>query len=414
MSLLRGRSTRAILASTFSNALHAPRFIAGFVARRDRNTWVFGNVHGFRDSPRYLAQYVRQDQPGIRVVWLAHDDQSASAAESAGLEVVLARTRAARRVQLRAGVAFFTHGFRDLDLSDVAGAYQVYLWHGTPLKRVGLDVSRVQARRRSAPARLAARIVRLTQASGYRLVRLFVAAGELDRQRFITAFGAPPKRVVALGSPRFDVIRGGRAFDLVVQTDLRAQLGYGPDDRLIVWLPTHRREYGEASWLPALDGAQLDEALGPDSRIKLLIKPHPNAEWDVFRERMSDDPRIRLMRESDVDVNALLHVADGLITDYSSVCFDYAILERPIWFLAPDVERYNSDRGLYDPYDVVTGGRHHLDWGSLLAAMRADESDAQGGEGMANWKSVADYARNNTEPDACGRIVDVILAATTH
>jgi CDP-glycerol glycerophosphotransferase len=406
MALIRGRSGRAVLSSTLRIAVQAPRFVASYFARRDRATWVFANVHGFRDSARYMAEHVVNNEPGVTVHWIANSAESAAAAAAAGLRVTMLGDPEATRIQRRAGVAFFSHGFQDLNLPLLSRAFLVYLWHGTPLKRVGLDVNAAQAQRRPLAIRVAARIVRWFHFRAYGLVGLYVAAGELDRERFVTAFGAPAERVKPLGSPRFDVISGGEAYHRLVPGDLRASLGYKPGERLIVWLPTHRREYGDAAWLPALSRDQLDQSLGSDTNVRLLVKTHPNADWEVYRERLPDDPRVRLLRETDVDVNALLHIADGVISDYSSVVFDYAILRRPIYFLAPDIDRYDADRGLYDPYATLTGGRQHADWPSLLTALATDE-------GMVNWRRVADYCRMNSEPETCRRITQAILAAVT-
>ena len=50
------------------------------------------------------------------------------------------------------------------------------------------------------------------------------------------------------------------------------------------------------------------------------------------------------------DINELLHVADVLVTDYSSVIFEYALLGRPMVFFAPDLEAYEGERGFYFDY----------------------------------------------------------------
>ncbi|MGZ8794277.1 MAG: CDP-glycerol glycerophosphotransferase family protein [Gaiellaceae bacterium] len=411
MTVIHGASALGVLRNTLGTLARAPRFVISFFARRDRKVWVFGNVHGFRDSPRYMAEHVLHNEADIKAFWIAHDPDTAMRAKAAGLKVAMAGSPEARRIHHRARVAFFTHGFRDLELPLLSRAYLVYLWHGTPLKRIGLDVSAPGPRRQAIRLRGAARVVHWFQRRAYGRVRLFVAAGELDRERFITAFDAPRQRVKPLGSPRFDVIRGADAYRRVAPGDLRAELGYLPHERLIVWLPTHRREYGDTTWLPVLSSSGLEASLGVDSDVRILVKTHPNAEWEVFRERLPDDSRIRLLQETEVDVNALLHIADGLISDYSSVLFDYAVLRRPIYFFAPDVERYDSNRGLYDPYAVVTGGRNHTDWPSLLHAL-ANDSLLPDGEGLANWQKIADYTRNNTEPEACRRIADAIRRAT--
>ncbi|MEP7158918.1 MAG: CDP-glycerol glycerophosphotransferase family protein [Chloroflexota bacterium] len=408
IALVRGHSSRRVLRNTVRNLAQIPRFLVSRLSRRDPKLWVFGNLHGFRDSPRYLAEHLVHEQPDLRAHWIAHTADEAGAARAAGVEAVLIGTPEAKRIQRRAGVAFFTHGFRDLDLPLVGGAYLVYLWHGVPFKRVGLDLNVAQARRRPPPVKVAARIVRWATFRAYRLVHLYVASGELDKERFLTAFGTSPERVKPLGSPRFDVIRGTQAYRWVMPRDLRGELGYAPEDRIVLWVPTHRREYGDDAWLPTLtpdDLAALDA-----SNVKLLVKTHPRADWDVYRERLPDHPRVRLLHESDVDVNCLLNIADALVTDYSSVVFDYAVLGRPVHFFAPDVERYTADRGLYDPYDTLTKGMHHTAWAALLGALAQGARAGAGGEGMLLWKRVADYVGNNTEPETCRRIAEAIVS----
>ena len=402
MSLVRGRSSRAVLASLARNLARVPAFLASRFSRRDPRLWVFGNLHGFRDSPRYMAEHVLHEQPALTACWIAHSAGELAVARAAGVRAELIGSAEAKRVQRRAGVAFFTHGFRDLDLPLVSGAYLVYLWHGVALKRIGLDLNVASSRRRPLPLRVVARLVRWLNRAGYALVHLYVASGELDRERMLSAFRPPPDRVRPLGSPRFDVIRGGEAYQRVMPADLRAQLGYAPGDRIVLWVPTHRREYGDASWLPELTVADVDAALG-DGPVRLLVKTHPNADWPTYRGRLPEDPRVRLLAESDVDVNCLMHIADALVTDYSSAVFDYSVGGRPVFFFAPDVERYSADRGLYDPYDTLTGGRHHTTWPTLLTAL-AGLAEGGSGEGVELQERVAAFCRNNTEPDVCRRV----------
>ena len=408
LAVIKGESGRDVLRNTIINLGQIPALIVNRFRRRDPRTWVFGNIHGFRDSPRYMAEYVVSARPALAVWWIAHSRAEAEDARRAGLNVALRGDKEATRIQRRAGVAFFTHGFRDLDLPQLAGAYLVYLWHGTPLKRIGLDVSVSGARRRSFAVRGAARVVRWFQRRAFGWVGLFVAASELDQERFMTAFAVPRERVPVLGSPRFDVIRGGSAYKRIVGDDLRARLGYRTDDYLCVWLPTHRREYGDANWLPSLSGDDLDEMLG-ETKVQLLVKPHPRADWDVYHDRLPDHGRIKLLRESEIDVNTLLHIADALVTDYSSVVADYIILDRPVEFFAPDIDTYSDNRGLYEPYEKLTGGMHHGSFGSLLMSLRDDSMGRESARGMAVARHMAGYCRPNTDLEACSRIVDVII-----
>jgi len=409
ISALQGGGPRAVLANSMKTLQQAPTFARSRLSRRDPNVWAFGNIHGFRDTPRYVAEHVKAGWPNLTPWWIAQDDDDASAAREAGLKVAMRNSAEANEVQRKAGVAFLTHGFRDLDFPYLLGSYMVFLWHGTPMKRIALDVGEGRMSKRPFAVRTAFRFVHWLQSASYRTVRLFDAASELDQKRFSTAFRAPKSRIPVIGSPRFDVIRGGAAYDRVVPGDLRAELGVEPHQRIVLWLPTHRHEYGEESWLPALTEQEVDAALG-GSNVRLLVKPHPLANRDVYERSLPKHPAVTLLRENAVDVNCLMHVADSLVTDYSSAVFDYSILGRPVQFFAPDVDRYTNVRGLYDSYDSLTGGEHHRDWPGLLNALRADEAGADG-SGARTVRLVAAYCRNNLEPEVCERLTARVATA---
>lgn len=405
--LLEAHPARKMFGNLWHHIARAPSYLVGRVGRRDDRLWVFGNHKGYRDSPRYLAEHIVNEQPGLSAWWIARTDAEAESARAAGLSVAMLNSAEASRLERKAGVAFFCNSFRDLNLSQLGGAHIVHLYHGTPLKRISLDVDRSHFTQRSPVLRLLAAVSGWSLARKYGLVDMFVAAGELACSRYVTAFGASPKRVRSLGTPRFDVIRGGLAYDRVAGGDVRARLGYAPDDWIVLWLPTWR-EHGDADWLPVIDIEQMDMALA-DTTVAMLIKTHPFADHAVFEQRLPQSRRLKLLREEEVDVNCLLHIADELVTDYSSAAFDYAILGRPIQFFAPDVEAYRAGRDLYEPYDRLTGGLHHRDWPSLLAALREDAQRRPDSAGQLLAGRVADYAGNNTAPDVCRRIVATIV-----
>jgi CDP-glycerol glycerophosphotransferase (TagB/SpsB family) len=389
------------------NAMSAV-FMASHLARRNRRLWLLGNHKGFRDNPRYLAEYLLAEHPEIEVWWQARTRREAEAARAAGMKVVMRGSRTGARLHLRAGVAFLCSGFMDLRVPRLGGAYIVHLYHGTALKRISLDVEFDRFVSGSRFLRWYARRQHAGLQSRHRRVSMVVAAGELAKRRFLTAFGLPPERIPVLGTPRFDVIQGGPAYDRVAGGDLRARLGIGADDHLVLWLPTWR-EAGDAGWLPPVDADAVEAALG-GSNVRILVKPHPYADFDVYRARLPDHPALRLLPEDDTDVNCLLRIADTLVTDYSSAIFDYALLHRPIHFFAPDAAEYTQGRGFYEPYDGLTEGRHHLAWSSLLPALReaAEGTDAAG---LAMAERIARLAGNCEEPGNCERIYRAVAEA---
>lgn len=404
-ALLGRRGSRRMVRGSLRRIVGEVAYYAGHLSRRDPRIWVFGNLKGFRDNPRYLAEHVVDAHPEIEVWWVARTSLEADQARLAGMRVVSFGSGESARIQRRAGVGFLSNAFIDLQSSYLGGALIVHLYHGLGLKRIllDMDVSRLMVRGRLT--RTVSRIHRWSVARQLRRIDLIMAAGEFARDHFVTAFGLPARRVPVVGTPRFDVIQGGAAYDRLVGGDLRAQLGLAKEDHVVLWLPTWR-EHGDALWLPPLTASMLDVGL-VGTTVTMLVKTHPYADQQVYEERLPRHPRLRLLPESDVDVNCLLRIADTLITDYSSAAFDYALLRRPIHFFAPDAEEFDRGRGLYESFERLTGGMHHTDWASLLAAL-ADVSRGEDALGMETARRVAELAGNDDEPGSCERIVQVV------
>jgi CDP-glycerol glycerophosphotransferase len=392
---------RGFLRRTATTVAHS----AGHLLPRDRRLWVFGNIKGFRDNPRYLAEHIVNNHPDIAVWWVARSTVEADAAMRAGLSVAMLGTSRAARTQLRAGVAFLSNAFIDLEPAYLGGASIVHLYHGLGLKKILLDLDVGKLVHAGGVTRALAGLQRWSVRRRLAQIDLVIAAGEFARQHFATGFGLPVERIPAVGTPRFDVIHGEAAYARLVSGDLRAQLQIATDAHVVLWLPTWR-EAGDASWLPTLQRSDVDELLG-GSRVLLLIKTHPYADRGVFATQLPDHACIRLLDEAEVDVNCLLRIADVLVTDYSSAAFDYALLRRPIHFFAPDAAGYDDRRGLYEPYHRLTGGMEHADWPSLLGALAA-ASRGDDAQGMASAARVADLARNNEEPGNCERITQLV------
>jgi CDP-glycerol glycerophosphotransferase len=77
------------------------------------------------------------------------------------------------------------------------------------------------------------------------------------------------------------------------------------------------------------------------------------------------------------DVTQVLPAIGLLVTDYSSIAYDFALTSRPIAFLAPDVERYAATRGLYEPYEKFSAGTELESWTELIAMLDRAESDPE-------------------------------------
>ncbi|MFS4095422.1 CDP-glycerol glycerophosphotransferase family protein [Streptomyces sp. AF1A] len=208
--------------------------------------------------------------------------------------------------------------------------------HGTPLKRMGLDQMEHPAAAKGLDfAALLARIDKWDYS---------VSANSHSTRMWERAY---PARYTSLdyGYPRNDVFYTSGAEEVRAA---RERLGIPPGRTAILYAPTHR-DY-EAGFTPRLDLAALADRLGEDT--VLLVRAHyfyGGAASPLTGLRRSG----RIIDVSSYDpVEELCLAADALVTDYSSIMFDYANLDRPIVVYADDWETYRTTRGVY--FDLMT------------------------------------------------------------
>jgi CDP-glycerol glycerophosphotransferase len=154
-----------------------------------------------------------------------------------------------------------------------------------------------------------------------------------------------------VGYPRNDVLATAGEDEV---ERIRAQLGIEPGRRAVLYAPTHREYLTE--WQPTLDLAALADGLGSD--FVIMARLHYLHESDPQLSELHRQGRIRDVARHP-SVEELCLASDALITDYSSIMFDYAVLDRPIVIHAPDWETYRAKRGTYfdlmaEPPGVVT------------------------------------------------------------
>jgi CDP-glycerol glycerophosphotransferase len=149
-----------------------------------------------------------------------------------------------------------------------------------------------------------------------------------------------------VGYPRNDVLATATG-DRVERA--RGELGIEPGLTAVLYAPTHRDH--QAGFVAVLDLAEVADALGPDYVV--LARTHYFHGADPALRRLHGEGRIRDVSDHP-SVEELCLAADVLITDYSSIMFDYAVLDRPIVLHAPDWELYRVIRGTY--FDLLAEG----------------------------------------------------------
>jgi CDP-glycerol glycerophosphotransferase len=286
---------------------------------------------GYSCNPRAIYERARELVPTMRGVWVVRPD--AAGTLPAGVEHVAPGTR--EYYDLLARARYFVNNVNFPNhLVKRPGTVHVMTHHGTPLKRMGLDL-------RDTPVAGS----RMDFAALLRRCRRWdysISANPFSTLVWERVYPAAYESL-EVGYPRNDVLVGAGEDDV---QRIRAELGIRPEQRAILYAPTHR-EY-RTGYVPLLDVARLADRLGEDHVV--LARLHYFYAGDPSLRALQRTGRL-LDVAAHPSVEDLCLAADVLVTDYSSLMFDYAVLDRPIVIHAPDWEVYQAMRGTY--FDLI-------------------------------------------------------------
>jgi len=399
------------------------------VVPRNPRLWVFGSGTGPGEGALPLYRVARAQLPGdIRLVWLASTEAELATARALGFDSERKTGWGGFLFTLRARVAVVTHGFGDVNRYGTRGAFTVQLWHGIPLKKLHLD-SPAALRLSLLPDHAAIRgIMRHAYRFAGRGIGLFPVASELVAERIRSAFGVRDDAIVVTGDPRDDALltgtpeeRKAEARELIVDA-----VGPVPDGaRLVLYAPTWR-DGGADPGAPTADEWRAIGAWAERANAVLLVRTHPLGAGDYARGPAISH-RVRMLPPARLpEINPALPAIASLVTDYSSIAYDYALGADPerdrVVFFAPDVELYAQSRGLYQNYRELTGGDYVTTWANVLDRLDAPVDPARVRwlrdehvdrlDGRATERVLAEILRRVAVPGASAEGLDLGTPAT--
>lgn len=259
------------------------------------------------------------------------------------------------------------------------------LWHAEGVfKKFGLHIPQPEN-------------IRKREIAGAQKLTWVVCSSESVAPYYAEAFGVDAGKVLPLGAPRAD------RFLSCTDTEKYKEKIYSlyPQCRgkkLVLYAPTFRDDETEdRKLLDSFDISEFNRRLGDE--YALLVRLHPQIH------RCEDAVNGAVDVTDYEDVGELTLGCDIMITDYSSVCMDAALIRKPLYFYAFDLEKYNADRSFYFDYESYVPGPAAKDFPSLLSMIEEGRA-ADYSERAENFRSF-----NFGEPDefAAKRVVDTIM-----
>lgn len=335
--------------------------------RRADDRWAFGHTRDvFAGNPKYLFLWMALHRPDLHLTWISASARTRRLLRANGYR---ARARWSPRgmlAALRAGTFVFAHGTDNVNAQLSRGAFLLNLWHGVGLKavHVGHEAGMTADAYRQAMGAVA-RLFVLHHIIPYDAV---VSTSDLMQAHFAAQFRLPPDRCPQLGYPRLDCVADPALARLAEELDHSVGFEMNPDGfrEVYIYLPTFRdtgRPFFERA-LPDLD--RLSGILKARDAL-LYLKPHIR----TLEHFSANYPNIRIWPDA-IDFHTYLGRFTGLITDYSSVLYDYLFLKQTGAILYTfDFEEYvTRDRALIYPYEDNVAGLRIATFDALCDVLR--------------------------------------------
>jgi CDP-glycerol glycerophosphotransferase (TagB/SpsB family) len=354
-----------------------PLTLLNKVMKKNPKMIFFYSNLGFRDNVKAFYDYLIQNKyhENYEIVVSANDFERF--VKDAPEGVTFVNLKAGIRYFLKAKYAFFCFG--KYPIKPAKKQMVVNLWHGTPLKKIGnLEAG--------------------CEKIDYNFFTKVLTTAPMYKSIMASIFGCKESQVEVMGNPRNDeMFVSNKLLDTAIRRGSR---------KVFLWLPTYR-EYNPdfvISCLGREDLDRLNEYLkGVESR--LIIKTHP---LQTIAEESLNYPYIDFITEEQLQkqkmtVYTLLRNADGLITDYSSVYFDYMLLDRPIAFAVEDMEEYGAKRGF-----VFENPKEYMPGMEIRKVEDVEKFISDTFNGMDPWKEqrkeINDKVNYYQDGDTCERI----------
>ncbi|MGL5153135.1 MAG: CDP-glycerol glycerophosphotransferase family protein [Clostridium sp.] len=229
---------------------------------------------------------------------------------------------------------------------------QIYLqtWHGTPLKRLAKDID-IGEDATFYRSKMSYEEMVKTYEQDEEKYDFLVSPNEYSTEKFQSAFGVNKRKILETGYPRNDSLF---TINEVEVNEIKDKLNIPKKKKVILYAPTWRENKYSArgyTYTPKVDFKKWKESLGEE--FVVIYKPH----YLIVNKIEDNGLENFLYRfDSNIDIKDLYLISNILITDYSSVFFDYICLDKPVVFYMDDLKEYKEElRGFYININELPG-----------------------------------------------------------
>jgi len=349
-----------------------PIYWVSFLFPRSKKIWLFGSTFGrrFADNPRYLYIYLNEynrnaENKEIRPIWISKNKEIISQLKNKGYEAYYAHSMKGIWFSLRGKVYFFDNYSKDISFWLSGGAKKINMWHGIPLKKIQHDNIFDSFRH---PKNWKEKIKNYPRnISDEKPSHYILTTSQLLEPIFSSAFQT--EHVLVCGYPRCQTMKDSSFHAFITQLEQetldRIHGSLETNEKMVYYMPTFRNS--EEQFFNVMDLEKFHVFLKKEG-ITFCVKLHPKSKLrEKFKELEGEQI---IIIDPDTDPYVFLKMADVLVTDYSSIYFDYLLMDRPIVFFDYDLEEYKGNsREMYFDYEEFTPGKKAVNQSELEMAI---------------------------------------------
>ncbi|MCR5238232.1 MAG: CDP-glycerol glycerophosphotransferase family protein [Lachnospiraceae bacterium] len=315
---------------------------------------------GFRCNCKYIARYLIDHDSPVDIIWDSTVEPDAFLPK--GIRKVIRDTPEYYDAAYGARVYLTNCGPQPF-FNKPFGQYMIDTWHGTgPFKKAGMSVNGMTDKEKESLRHQ------------FSQVDLFISNSKDNTEMYRESFEFK-KEIMECGYPRNDIFFDDQA-KIEIRNRLRRELELAPTQKTVLYVPTFRDNKEKSSDQYDLDMKTVQNALenrfGDDFRL-LYRFHHALYQFGQFNDFYENALDVTLYE----DIQELLVLADVLITDYSSVMWDFSLMRKPVFLYQNDADTYMNDRGFYWPPDEWPYPRAHTTDEMKQIIEQFDDTDYQ-------------------------------------
>lgn len=343
----------------FKQAFSFVAYSVSFLFPRNKKLWLYGNLKGsFRDNSKYLFIYNSTHFTEINHIWISQSKDVVASINKIGFKAVYKFSPLAFWYALSAKVYIYNSAPTDTVHGCLRGkAYCFNLWHGIPFKKIEYDIKKGSFYKRFFnPIGLQQKIASfLFEPKLFRNSDGVLATSEKLTGIYCSAFKLKSGQVYIGPYPRNEIFNLSESelsafINKYESTEFKSLINIIVRfKRVVIYMPTFRDDNPNFMDNAIPDFERLEQVCKQTNTL-FLIKAHILTKFTTDLSKFGHIKQI----DSNIDVYPLLPYTNALISDYSSIIFDYSLLNKKIIFYAFDKEEYLSkSREAYFEYDDV-------------------------------------------------------------